>query len=115
MNSDCESDSDEVVLTIARTVVATTTAIVSEIEESSTIKGRESGYPETVKVEMTVCDTPTYDDKIFKRHFRMSRGLFNKIVMELQQNFSYFQKKSRHSGYTRFHNVAKVYECYVTT
>jgi hypothetical protein len=53
------------------------------------------------------CDTLTYEDDMFKRCFQMSRGLFNKIVTELEQIFSHFQQKIDATGTRGFTSLQK--------
>ncbi|XP_076921662.1 uncharacterized protein LOC143583162 [Bidens hawaiensis] len=52
-------------------------------------------------------DTPTFNDAMFQRRYRMSKRLFLCIVGDLEREYTYFQQKPDARGYLGFTAIQK--------
>ncbi|KAJ0600516.1 hypothetical protein HanIR_Chr03g0117711 [Helianthus annuus] len=51
---------------------------------------------------------PAYDDRSFRRHFRMNKGLVLRIANDLRNKYEYFQQKLDARGSLGYSTLQKV-------
>ncbi|XP_076881329.1 uncharacterized protein LOC143529406 [Bidens hawaiensis] len=113
MDFSSDDESSSVVPLFIYTVVSTAAAIVTDEGENSTLKtrrvalnrDREAGHERLVADYFG--DNPVYDEKMFKRRFRLSKELFIKIAKDLEAYHPFFRQSMDTRGRRGFTTYQK--------
>ncbi|XP_076958480.1 uncharacterized protein LOC143634215 [Bidens hawaiensis] len=90
---------------VANNIVSGSTSYSSPRRRSYIIRDRKQANDRLMKDYFK--DIPTFNGVMFRRHFRMSKRLFLRIVEDMEREYEYFQHKHDARGYLGFSVIQK--------
>ncbi|MFS7991708.1 putative harbinger transposase-derived protein [Helianthus anomalus] len=113
-SSESSSSSDDGAEIFLQTIATVVKAIVEDDEEETPQPkrrryiARERNTANNLLVSDYFSTEPKYEEKMFRRRFRMSRNLFLRISRYLEEKYVYFQQKPDVTGQLEFSTWQKV-------